>query len=52
MAFTFVSTMDEVLRLALLPEPERGLADQAPRGAEAVHDDIVVEEALPADSRR
>src|SRR5687767_10265519 len=32
MAFTFVSTMDEVLRLALLPEPERGLADQPPRG--------------------
>ena len=35
MAFTFVSTMDEVLRLALLPEPERGLADQAPRGSVA-----------------
>ena len=31
MAFTFVATMDEVLRLALLPTPERGLADQAPR---------------------
>ncbi len=32
MAFTFVSTMDEVLRLALLPVPEVGIADQAPRG--------------------
>jgi ATP-dependent Lon protease len=32
MAFTFVSTMDEVLRLALLPAPERGLADQPARG--------------------
>jgi ATP-dependent Lon protease len=31
MAFTFVSTMDEVLRLALLPAPEKGLADQPPR---------------------
>ena len=31
MAFTFVSTMDEVLRLALLPTPELGLADQPPR---------------------
>ncbi|MGH7664836.1 MAG: endopeptidase La [Gemmatimonadaceae bacterium] len=28
MSFTFVATMDEVLRLALLPEPELGLADQ------------------------
>jgi ATP-dependent Lon protease len=28
MAFTFVSTMDEVLRLALLPEPQPGLADR------------------------
>jgi ATP-dependent Lon protease len=31
MAFTFVGTMDEVLRLALLPVPDPGLADQAPQ---------------------
>ncbi len=31
MAFTFVQTMDEVLRLALLPAPEPN-ADQAPKG--------------------
>jgi ATP-dependent Lon protease len=31
MAFTFVQTMDEVLRLALLPAPEPK-ADQAPKG--------------------
>jgi hypothetical protein len=29
MAFTFVATMDEVLRHALLPEPMPGLADRA-----------------------
>jgi len=53
MAFTFVSTMDEVLRLALLPEAERGLADQAPRGETVTpRTDIKVGEALPADSRR
>src|SRR5688500_11222405 len=53
MAFTFVSTMDEVLRLALLPEPERGLADQAPRGeTPAPRTEIGAGEALPADSRR
>ena len=28
MAFTFVSTMDDVLRMALLPEPQPGLADR------------------------
>jgi ATP-dependent Lon protease len=28
MAFTFAATMDEVLRLALLPAPEPELADQ------------------------
>jgi ATP-dependent Lon protease len=28
MAFTFVGTMDEVLRLALLPAPDPGLADE------------------------
>jgi ATP-dependent Lon protease len=53
MAFTFVSTMDEVLRLTLLPEPERGLADQAPRGQPAApRDDVPVDSALPVDSRR
>src|SRR5688572_2600774 len=53
MAFTFVSTMDEVLRLALLPEPEHGLADQAPRGeTPAPRPEVGVEEALPADARR
>jgi ATP-dependent Lon protease len=53
MAFTFVSTMDEVLRLALLPEPERGLADQAPRGdVVAPRTDIAADEALPANARR
>jgi ATP-dependent Lon protease len=30
MNFTFVSTMDEVLRFALLPSPEPGLADRPP----------------------
>ena len=33
MAFTFVSNMDEVLRLALLPHPESGPADLPPPGA-------------------
>jgi ATP-dependent Lon protease len=31
MTFTFVQTMDEVLRLALLPRPEPGLADRPPQ---------------------
>ncbi|MFL5578221.1 MAG: endopeptidase La [Gemmatimonadaceae bacterium] len=31
MQFTFVTTMDEVLRHALLPAPEGGLADRAPQ---------------------
>src|SRR5687768_5886503 len=53
MAFTFVSTMDEVLRLALLPEPERGLADHAPRGdVPAPRTEVITEEALPANARR
>ncbi len=53
MAFTFVSTMDEVLRLTLLPVPERGLADQAPRGETvAARPEIVADEALPANARR
>ena len=30
MAFTFVQTMDEVLRLALLPPPEPAVADIPP----------------------
>jgi hypothetical protein len=36
MAFTFVSTMDEVMHLALLPAPEEDaeLADSPPRQAE------------------
>src|SRR3954466_850095 len=34
MRFTFVGAMDEVLRVALLPAPEGGLADRAPRGGE------------------
>jgi ATP-dependent Lon protease len=55
MAFTFVSTMDEVLRLALLPEPEVGIADKAPRGQGVVarsETTTPVEEALPADTLR
>ena len=53
MAFTFVSTMDEVLRLALLPEPERGLADQVPRGqATTARPEIVADGTLPADTLR
>jgi ATP-dependent Lon protease len=53
MAFTFVSTMDEVLRLALLPEAERGLADQVPRGqAPAARPEIVADGTLPADTLR
>jgi ATP-dependent Lon protease len=55
MAFTFVSTMDEVLRLALLPVPEVGIADQPPRGQGVVSRGGVtppVDEALPADTRR
>ena len=31
MKFTFVSSMDEVLRIALLPAPEGGLADRPPQ---------------------
>jgi ATP-dependent Lon protease len=30
MKFTFVSTMDEVLQIALLPTPEEGIADAVP----------------------
>ena len=30
MRFTFVSTMDDVLRHALLPSPEPGIADRPP----------------------
>jgi ATP-dependent Lon protease len=56
MAFTFVSTMDEVLRLALLPVAERGLADQAPRGETSVpRAELPADEALaplPAATRR
>jgi ATP-dependent Lon protease len=49
MAFTFVSTMDEVLRLALLPAPEKGLADQVPRGESPIaRGEIIADEALPA----
>src|SRR5688500_468604 len=55
MAFTFVSTMDEVLRLALLPEPEAGLADQAtPRGPGVVARGEVTppaEQAIRAEGR-
>jgi ATP-dependent Lon protease len=44
MAFTFVATMDEVLRLALLPPPSGQLADRA--GTEDVLDaEEIVEEA-------
>ena len=49
MAFTFVATMDEVLRLALLPAPDPALADQV--AAEAPTSDRPASEAaaVPAD---
>src|SRR5687767_1052641 len=37
MAFTFVSTMDEVMHIALLPPPNAALADSAPVDSPAVH---------------
>ncbi len=42
MAFTFVKTMDEVLRLALMPKPDSGMADASPE---------VVEREVRADVR-
>ena len=50
MGFTFVGTMDEVLRLALLPVADPHPADQAPRAAQAegrVADSVVT--TLPAE---
>jgi ATP-dependent Lon protease len=55
MTFTFVGSMDEVLRLALLPLPEGGLADQRGPGVAAPPETIVpteAETALPADAAR
>jgi ATP-dependent Lon protease len=50
MAFTFVSTMDEVLRLALLPAPEPSLADQVAAESPPTADRPAAEaEAVPAD---
>jgi len=50
MAFTFVATMDEVLRLALLPAPEPSLADQVAAEASPTSDRPAAEaEAVPAD---
>jgi ATP-dependent Lon protease len=48
MAFTFVGTMDEVLRLALLPEADSQLADQAAAEPEPRVADTEVTQ-LPAD---
>jgi ATP-dependent Lon protease len=53
MAFTFVATMDEVLRLALLPTPPKALAD-APNAASTGEPSTQLElpretEAVPAD---
>src|SRR5687768_1880918 len=50
MAFTFVATMDEVLRLALLPAPEPALADQVAAEPSPTADRPAAEvEAVPAD---
>jgi ATP-dependent Lon protease len=50
MAFTFVSTMDEVLRLALLPAPEPALADHvAPESPPTADRPVAEAEAVPAD---
>ena len=50
MAFTFVATMDEVLRLALLPAPEPSLADQVAGETPPTADRPAAEaEAVPAD---
>src|SRR5215216_1439547 len=50
MAFTFVATMDEVLRLALLPAPEPDLADQVAAEPSPAADRPAAEaEAVPAD---
>ena len=50
MAFTFVATMDEVLRLALLPAPEPSLADQVAAETSPTSDRPAAEaEAVPAD---
>jgi ATP-dependent Lon protease len=50
MAFTFVATMDEVLRLALLPAPEPALADQVAAEPSPAADRPAAEaEAVPAD---
>jgi ATP-dependent Lon protease len=50
MAFTFVATMDEVLRLALLPAPEPALADQVAAEPSPTSDRPASEaEAVPAD---
>jgi len=50
MAFTFVATMDEVLRLALLPSPEPALADQVAGESPPTADRPAAEaEAVPAD---
>ncbi len=50
MAFTFVATMDEVLRLALLPAPEPSLADQVAAEEPPTADRPAAEaEAVPAD---
>src|SRR5690606_2544077 len=55
MAFTFVSTMDEVLRLALLPVPDPAPADLPPVGAsegEGRAKRAQEETTLPADVAR
>src|SRR5688572_2031720 len=44
MTFTFVQTMDEVLRLALLARPEPGLADRAPTTTTEVQSERRAEE--------
>ena len=50
MAFTFVATMDEVIRLALLPAPEPALADQVVAEPSPTSDRPAAEaEAVPAD---
>src|SRR5689334_10793320 len=50
MAFTFVATMDEVLRLALLPAPEPSLADQVAAESSPTSDRPAADaEAVPAD---
>src|SRR6185295_15071132 len=50
MAFTFVATMDEVIRLALLPAPEPALADQVAAEPSPTSDRPAAEaEAVPAD---